>query len=164
VRWMPPSLLLAGALIFSGCGSSEDGQESSATPAEPVVVTASVRASAGSLAEREAAKASKAVKDRYLQGPRKYRAQCPRSKVKGPNSNDIYTLTCTVTLFLRPQAIYKSSSAPFSLNVVDEEWVVRVDETGRVVDAAIGQDGYAIGGFLEADDQFNCSGGESLNC
>lgn len=141
----PLCLTLAAAVVFTGCGSSGGGHE--VTPAQVTRAKRSV--------EKEATRLVNNVPDRYLKGPKKVRAKC---KADGATR-----IKCNATGYARPQAIYDSPTAPYSVGIADEDWVVPVrgDELGK---PRIGEGGYAIGNFLEADNANGCTAGKSLNC
>ena len=111
------------AAILAGCGSS--AQTTTVNPA-PVV-----RARAAARLQH--------IQDRYLKGPRRLAVKCDGA-------------TCTVTLFVRPQAFVTQPGEPMTVPIDSETW-----EDGELVDGN-------IAGFLRSDDHFDCSGGESTNC
>ena len=86
-------------------------------------------------------------------GPKKLKAKCE------PTSSGA---TCEVTAYARPQAIYSSSSAPYSVAIASETWTVPTTTAGQFGKPRRTEGD--IAGFLESDNVFNCSGGESLNC
>jgi hypothetical protein len=137
---------VASAFI-AGCAGTTGGEPS------PPHASAAIRAKAARAVEHAALRAIGDVHDRNLPGPKRMRARC-KGPVAGP-------LRCTATAYTRPVSIADSPHAPFSVEVAGERWRVPLRH-GRIGKPR--QVDSTIGGFLESDDHFNCSGGESLNC
>jgi len=148
--------LAAAALLvvvgFAGCGTN--GKSTTNGKTVSPVTDPAVRAAAARKVERAASPLVNRTRDRNLRGPKKLRAKC---RAAGDSA-----VACEVTAYARPQAIYSSPNAPYSVAIASEDWTVPV--TAGRVGKPRRKGGAAIADFLEADDTFNCSGGESLNC
>ena len=152
-------ILVATMALTTGCEQEKEPTPAAAKPEQPAesgkrAISASALRQAQAATIRAATPIVNRTEDRYLKGPKRIKAKC---KATGQR------ITCNATAYAKPQAIYDSPSAPYSVAIADEDWAVPVAAGGKLGKPRI-KGAYKISGFLEADNVANCSGGESLNC
>ena len=112
--YVPTALAALALVLLAGCGGGTSDEPASTAPS-PTAVSPVQLKQAQHAVERVA---SRAVNRVHLKGPKKVRAKC---KPDGQTR-----VGCNAVAYARPQAIYDSPTAPYSVAIADENWGVRV--------------------------------------